>query len=262
MGAGRGLSLGGTGGGVTTLTSGTGITVDNTNPAAPIINWTGDVSIPATVVSYYTDFTEVTASATDHWVGGVNSGTGASSTQQGASGNKMGIRRITSGTDTTGIGTIASSPIVIEPANGTLLFESLVRIPLVSDGTETFTTRVGFYNTIAGITDQICFRYTHSVNTGKFQAVTMKATTETAQDTLQTVVADTWYKLRVEVNAAATSATFYINDVLTNTIATNIPNTSTNIFGFGAGIFKSAGTTARTLDVDYYKFISVLTVPR
>ncbi len=48
-----GIADGGGGGTVTSVNSGTGITVDNTDPANPIVNFTGSVQAPITVVANY-----------------------------------------------------------------------------------------------------------------------------------------------------------------------------------------------------------------
>jgi hypothetical protein len=74
------------------------------------------------------------------------------------------------------------------------------------------------------------------------------------------VVANQWYILKAVINAAATSVDFYIDNVLVKTETTNIPTAST--VGNIINLVKSAGTTARTVDVDYYYFKQKYSTPR
>jgi hypothetical protein len=76
------------------------------------------------------------------------------------------------------------------------------------------------------------------------------------------VTAGQWYKLAVEVNAAGTLVTYYIDDVSVGTIATNIPTGVGRTFGPAVKIEKSAGTTARTFLIDYCQYFYHLTTSR
>jgi hypothetical protein len=75
------------------------------------------------------------------------------------------------------------------------------------------------------------------------------------------VNANQWYKLRIDINAAGTSVTFFINDVLVATHTTNIPSSTTAIAPISI-IHKSAGTTARTMLTDYFMYEEIFTNPR
>lgn len=126
-----------------------------------------------------------------------------------------------------------------------------------SDADETFVVRLGFCDSATGDgTDAIMFRYTNSVNSGKWQAVTRDGGSETATDT--GVTADQTASLfEIRVNPVATSVTFYINGTLVATNTTNIPD-STDYMGMMPGsIVKTAGTNNRSFHIDYayYDFI-------
>lgn len=220
---------------------------------------------PAYTVYWYSDFTSLTNNPEDTFVSFQNSGTGSAVQSVASTGNHTGIVSCGTGTTTTGRSCLVSALDAAEPANGILTYETLIRIPNVSDGTETYTTRFGFIDAVTGeSTDGAFFRYTHSVNSGKFEIVTRKAGAETAADSGTTVAANTWYKLKVVINAAANSVAFTINGTATSNspIATNVPNTSSNLFGFGNMILKSAGSTSRSIQVDYMRFIHNLTTSR
>lgn len=118
------------------------------------------------------------------------------------------------------------------------------RILTLSDATNTWTFRAGFSDNLLGeATDGAFFRYTDSVNGGRFQAVTRNNNVETAADTGVAVAANTTYRLLVDVNAAGTSVDFYIDGVLVATITTNIPTASGRETGFVIQCLRSAGTT-------------------
>jgi hypothetical protein len=105
------------------------------------------------------------------------------------------------------------------------------------------------WNAAANLTDGAYFTYIDNASAGQWAAVTADGSVRTTTASGITVAAGTWYKLRVEVNAAGTSATYYIDDTLVATIATNIP--TTNVCGTGLKIVKTVGTTNRLVNIDY-----------
>jgi len=134
---------------------------------------------------------------------------------------------------------------------GGLQYTALSSPQVLSDGTNTFTTRVGISNNnFAGVgTAFVGFRYTHGTNSGNYQCVCRTGGVETV---INTAVAPTVYNnvtqaidhLRFEVNAGGTSVEFFINNVSMGAITTNIP-TAVLLSYTGHGIIKSAGTTGR-----------------
>jgi hypothetical protein len=169
-----------------------------------------------------------------------------------------GIARFSTGTTTTGsAGAVSKSQSLVVLGADAWTVRAVFSIPAVSDGTETFTTRIGLGDSLTfdNGTDGVFLRYTHSVNSGKFECVTRSNSVETATDSGVTVAAATWYRLDITINAAGTSVAFALKTgtgtpatVATNT--TNIPTTTARALGVACGILKSAGTTARTLDID------------
>jgi hypothetical protein len=223
-----------------------------------------DRALVARYVYLYDDFLSVSLGS---FING-SSGTAATVAFTVAdSGGHPGIAQCQTGTDTSGFGCIGiqGSPGVsqIQLGNGAWVHESVIRIPVASDGTDTFSTHIGF-NDVRGAdaTDGIYFRYKHSVNSGKFECVTRSNSVETAADSGITMNASQWYKLRIEVNAAATSVLFYIDGVLKVTQTTNIPTGAGRETGVYAGIRKNLGTTSRNLDVDYLLYSCDLTTSR
>lgn len=140
----------------------------------------------------------------------------------------------------------------IRLGGGEAIFEVRVRLGNLSDGTQSFTVRFGFMSDGGGdAPNGVFFRYTHSVNSGNWQGVARNNNSETATNFSTTPVTSGWQKLRIVVNAAGSSAEFFINGVSVGTVASNIPTAAGRETALGASIIKSAGTTARTLLMDY-----------
>ncbi len=78
------------------------------------------------------------------------------------------------------------------------------------------------------------------------------------------IAADTWYKLKVCVNAAATSATLTINDVLCATASTNIPSGTSRGTAIGAQHFNASGSVpaAQLSFADFVKEVAPFPVAR
>lgn len=145
--------------------------------------------------------------------------------------------------------------------DGEIYMEWRVRIPTLSDGTDTFTVTIaGAAGASATPLNGIFMRYTHGENSGNWTLVCRVSGSETSATTGVAVAANTWVRVGIRVNAAGTSVQAVIDDVNSGTpITTNIPTQFTR---FGGGIFKSVGTAARTLEVDYTYYRKTFTTPR
>ena len=178
------------------------------------------------------------------------SGTSASvADEDNDSSARVGIVNCRTGTDTTGRAGIVSRVNALRFGGGRHRLRWDAFVTALSDGTNTFATRLGFLDSISGEpTNGVFFRYTHSVNGGEWQAVTRAAGTETATDT-NVAASAAWAYFEIEVNAAGTSVAFYINGALVATNTTNIP-TGSNLTGIGTSHIKSAGTSGRELRLD------------
>jgi predicted outer membrane repeat protein len=136
-------------------------------------------------------------------------------------------------------------------------FEAMVRITTLSTAAQTYIYRVGFIDSATGEpVDGVYFRYTHGVNSGRWELVCRAASTETATASTTAPAAATWYRLTIIVNPAGDSAEFFVNGTSIGTCASNLPTGGTNGTGFGSNLIKSLGTTARTIDLDYLEIAS------
>ncbi len=183
----------------------------------------------------------------------LNSGAGAGVTSV-QSITPMGLLQQSTGTTATGVQLLrfVNNNAFMNSA-GTKILKWRERIVTLSDGTNTFIWRGGFSNTIAAAdgSQSVGFRYTHSENGGRFVCVSRQNNTETKADSGITVVANQFYTFEVRLNT--TNATYYIDGVLVATITTNLPtNGGSQYFGYCFQLIKSVGTTARTVQYDYY----------
>lgn len=138
-----------------------------------------------------------------------------------------------------------------------------IALSALSDGTNTYTIRIGFLDNATGApTDGAYFRYTHGTNSGKWQAVTVSNSVETAEDTGVAAEASVFHIFKIVANSDATQVDFYIDGNKTNDITTNVINAAARITGKVAHIAKTAGATARLLYIDYFEFISTRSTAR
>jgi hypothetical protein len=193
------------------------------------------------------------------------SGAGASVAKNGAqvtSGNdSVGVMEISTGTTTTGQGAMYLSLGCFVLGYGQIYTEWRVMVPVLSGAVDDYDVELGFQDTFNAQPDTnngAYFIY-HSQTTTTWRCKTYAGGVVTITDTGTTVVANTWYKLGILINAAGTSVGFYINDVLLATNTTNIPTLPT---GWGIKNYKRLGTTARVVDIDYAQLIYTPTTTR
>lgn len=142
-------------------------------------------------------------------------------------------------------GTVAN----IAVGAGEVVIPYSFRVPTLSDGTNTFALSIGLANDFSASTERIVMDYTQSANGGAVRLVTTAASTTTVVNgTGAVVAANTWVAGHIAVNAAGTQVQLYEGTTLIATSTTNIP---TAAMLMGAFIAKSAGASARTLDIDY-----------
>jgi hypothetical protein len=202
-------------------------------------------------IIYNDHFLATTAVGETGWTSTVNNG--ATGVLPGEP-DHPGILTLSTGTNVAGRATSHKGITSIEFGVGTYRKEMLVRVPILSNGTQRFVLRLGFGdNTGAGDnTDGVYFEYTDTASPN-WMIRTARATVRTTQTSSIAVATNTWQKLGIIVQGTA-SASFYVNDVQAGTtITTNIPSGSAAVCGILNKIEKSVGTTARLAHIDYSK---------
>jgi hypothetical protein len=181
----------------------------------------------------------------------VNANGGTVSVGAGTS-NAPGILQVSTGTSANGQGAFLNSQTAYALGGGPYTNEWRFRVANLPDGTEPYILYIGFIDSAStNSTDGVYL--TLATNSANFiyntRANGSPALPTTANSGLA-AAANTWYKLTIEVNNVASSATFRLNDANAQTIASDVPGTARTT-GMGVAINKIAGTTARTADVDY-----------
>ena len=174
----------------------------------------------------------------------------------------FGVWQLTTGTTTTGASGVSTGDFsAFSLGQGSVTFEGYIKIPTLSAVGEEFIFRVGFGDIVNGLpVDMVGFEYDRltSVN----WRTRCRSNSVSSTSTTSTAVGTGWTRLKIVVNAAGTSADFFIGGSNVGTIATNVPAGVGRELTIIASIVKSAGTTARTAKLDYMALDMDLTTPR
>ncbi len=176
-------------------------------------------------------------------------------------GSHPGVATFATGTTGTGTARIQLYEKSVVLGGGALWWEAEMNLSALSDGTDTYTLYMGLSDNVAGANpaNGVFFRYIHSANSGNWVGIARAASSETPTNTSTAVVATTWIKLSIGINAAATLVTFYVNGVSVGTVNATIP---TLPIGSTCTITASAGTRNTICYLDYVQQVIVLTTPR
>lgn len=208
--------------------------------------------LPQTIASFVEDFFSTTT-----WNGSLvtNNSVGTTTTGVGEQDAPGILTCSTAAGATARAGLITNTSTAIRLGANETVVELRVRIPTLSDGTQTFTVRGGLMSDIGGdAPNGVYWRYTHGTNSGNWQGVARTNSVETVTNFSTAPVTTGWQRLTIVVNAAGSSAQFFINGTSVGTVASNIPTAASRETAVGFSIIKTVGTTARTLLVDYVYF--------
>lgn len=190
-------------------------------------------------------------------------GTGAGLFTVTGTATEAGGWSLSPGTTTTGACSAYFAKNLLNPAfygSAHLTVCFYVRIPVASDGTNTFTTSVGLVPSPSSVTlnvnNSVVVKYSHGLNSGKFLAVSRdNSGSETTADTGVTVTADVGYLITICIDKALSEARYYIDGVFVARITANLPSAVAT--GQRAAVVKSAGTTARVFVLASFMYSSV-----
>lgn len=162
----------------------------------------------------------------------------------------------TGSTSTGRSGAGISSPAFVCGQGQWIEMESEIYIPDLSDGSHTYTIVHGLTDDPSTITpaNGILIRYSSAASSGQWE-VWCQASGAGATSVASgwTVADDTWYRLRIAVNAEATAIRAWVNEVeiAVPTDPREYPRATTEGVGFYCGINKSLSNTARTMIADW-----------
>lgn len=211
---------------------------------------------PTTISVLFDDWIANTEAGNIGWTT-VSSGTGAGGTANGSGAEvfnrAQGVAILSTGTTTTG-----RCSIHLDTPMGfgytTIAQQWRMIVGVLSDGTNTYTLKFGFGDTPSGAgiaqTNGTSFSYDSTVSANWLTNTTQAGVT-TQTITATPVATSGFHTFRININVAGTSVAFIIDNVLVATHTTNIPGFE-QFLGPIIKISKSAGTTARTVDFDYF----------
>ena len=185
-------------------------------------------------------------------------------------GNTVGEVQMTTGTTTTGAAQVSTTGNSFAKqfnlAQGFVQADFFVQIPTLSTAAQEFIVTVGIGQQFsAGVTTEpgqaVYFQYNRTTSTNWIGASNDGAGTTTASGGGSVAVGTGYTHLRLTVNAAASTCTFYVDGTNIGTTATHIPASSTTL-GLGAKIRKTAGSTSRSLNLDLWRLYINLTTSR
>lgn len=210
--------------------------------------------------SLYSDFGGGTSNEWHTAVSGT--GSSVSFTTDGGDAGHPGVATLNVGTSTTGFAVLRNgNTSVLRLGDGINILDFSLKLSALSDGTDTYTCFVGYgANTAAG--NGAWFQYTHGTNSGKWQFITqVSGGNQNVEDT--GVAATTGYlRFTIVSNSNSTLWKGYINGVQVGTNhTTNVPAASLQTSAF-ISIIKSAGTTNRSIGLDYISLRQELTTSR
>lgn len=133
------------------------------------------------------------------------------------------------------------------------IFGMRMSVENVSTGVETYTQYLGFLDIHTAVpTNGVFFRQTDGTNSGKWEYVSVIASSLVAADTGVSIASTVNQVFEIVVNAAGTNVTFYIDGALVGTVTSGIPTAAGMAAGYN--VIKSNGTTNRRMFVDatYY----------
>jgi len=224
------------------------------NPGVPLISLGTNLEWfnPQSDVFLFDHFLTTSNAGNTGYTQNQQNGGSSSGTNISISGHP-GVIGITTGTSTNGAAMVGHGG-VITTGDGRTLHNFLLRVPVLSDGTDTFTVRVGLQEVSSAsgdVIDGAYFEYTNAVNSGAWTIKTANNSSRTTANTATTVDTN-WHLYTVDINAAGTSVAFSIDGVAVanSPIVATIP-ASTRFFSDGFRITKSAGIVARLINVDF-----------
>lgn len=223
---------------------------------------------PTTTVALFDDFVARPVAGEQDPIYGwtlANGGTGSSVAQVVADASHFGVIQFSTGTTTTGFAAYGNSTYVVFGENllggGVITYQCLINIPTLSDATNEYDIIAGMIDGTSTVhIDGVYFKYDRNTSANWLRG-SMNNSTATESDS-GTAVATGWTTLKIVVNAGATSVEYFVNGTSVGSNTTNIPSTAGREVGILWSIEKSAGTTARTMQLDYVKIDKTFTTAR
>lgn len=179
----------------------------------------------------------------------------------------FGIWSLDTGTTSTGRSALFSGRSTLGAAlslgQGVTKIKTKIKIPTLSTSGERYKIIFGLVgdSTTSTINDGIYFEYSDATS-ANWRIASANDGTRSEANTSTVVAAGTWVRLEVAASATASVISYLINGSTVATSTTNIPTGTGDPVSPILGIFKSAGSSNRTIQTDYVGFSLELTTAR
>lgn len=195
-----------------------------------------------------------------------SSGAGSSATTQSwvvTSGFPVvGVLGLITGTTSSGLALAYTGNNSLDLDNGfSYSFEVFCMLSVLATGGDDYNVYTGFGNGLHAGSEEtaaVGFVYRRATD-GDFWVCVTRNTTETKTVTAVAPSTSAYQKLRIEIEDDKSEVRFYINSTLVATHTTNITGVR---MGYGAKIWKTAGTTTADFYIDYIDMIARRTSER
>lgn len=196
------------------------------------------------------------------------SGAGAAGNAGTPEAGRPGIFEFTTGTTTSGAALMYGPSSILAGGIGCILLGGGawyelwgVKVPTLSTAGERFIVLFGLSDNASGApTDGVWIEYDEATSAN--WRICAASNTTTTKTTTSVAVDTNWHDFTIIINAAGTSAEYFIDGTSLGVVNTNVPNGAGRDTGIVGRIMKSAGTTARTVLWDYLDISASLTTPR
>lgn len=179
----------------------------------------------------------------------------------------FGVWSLDTGSTTTGRSALYSGRSATGAAlvlgQGVTKIKTKIKIPTLSTSGERYKILFGLVgdSTTGTVNDGVYFEYSEASSTN-WRVCTANDGTRTETNSTTVVGANAWVRLEIAVSALADVVTFLLNGSTISSVTTNIPTGTGDPVSPILGIFKSAGSTSRSVQTDYVGFSLELTSAR
>jgi hypothetical protein len=135
---------------------------------------------------------------------------------------------------------------------GTTKIKTKIKLPTLSTSGERYKVIFGFVGdcTSSAVTDGVYFDYTEG-SSNNWRMCTSNDSTRTETPSSVVVANNQWIRLEIIINSSASLVSYVLNGSTIGTVSSNIPSDVGDAVSPILGIYKSAGSSNRTVQTDY-----------
>jgi hypothetical protein len=211
------------------------------------------------------DFGSTTATSATSSVYRMAVSAGTVASVAGESG-RPGIMRVQKLNSSSGQANLFLDSMAIVLGDGETTFECDVRMDLAqatASGENGAALRIGFLDGINNDPNNgVYFSCFPSINSGRWQLRTEASNTVTSLDTSFAHAANTWFRVKIVVNAAGSSVEGFIDGASVGSIATNIPVGTALTWRWQVWQASGFATGVMSMDIDWVRVRKIFTTPR